>query len=304
VLVPRKATTFDQQALFDVEDGSLELRGCRVRFDNADFARLPEHMLRAKNADLRLIRCQLNGPLAATAEGYQSLIRLEGSGQGDADKTPACTVSESVLISGRNVLQVTGTGQRLALAGSLVVAADNVLQFEPGPFARAALAVQCLLDRNTVALKGSLIHLGDTTGPASPVEPIVIQADNNLFFDPFREGPHRATLLHYDGQALPRGLLLWQGQGNGYDLKGLFAYVAPGPIADTPQGLAVWKRLWGSRGEQHSRPVDFSKSKERSLSLAKLSLQQLAQSSLHRPRQDEPPLGADLEVLGIGENKQ
>jgi serine/threonine-protein kinase len=303
VLVPRGASAVGQEAMFDVEDGSLELRGGGVRFGNSEFAKLPRYMLRGKNADLRLYRCRLDGPVTAAPPDYRGVIRLEGSGKGDIDKTPACVVAESVLVSKGNLVQVAGTGARLSVTGSLLVAADDVLRLDPGASAAPPLNVQCLLERNTVAVKGALIHLADVPGLPVPAEPIIVQADSNLFFDPFNDGPHRSTLLRFEGQALPRGLLLWQGKDNGYDEKRLHNYVTAGPTADATQPITVWTRLWGSRGELHPRPRDLSKSKYLSFSLTKLPLAQLARSMMRRAKKGEPPLGADLSVLRLGNNK-
>jgi hypothetical protein len=303
VLVPQGATAVNQDALFDVQDGSLELRGAHIRFANSAFAKLPRYMFRAQGADLRLFRCRLDGPLTVTPEGYRGLVRLEGSGKADVEKTPGCVVSSSVLISSRDVVQVAGTGARLSLAGSLVVAADNAVWLDPGASATAPLTVQCLLEGNTVAVKGSAFQLGDAPRLATPAEPIIVQADNNLFLAPFTDAPRRATLLRFNFQALPRGLLLWQGKGNGYDDKRLHGYVSSGSATDAAQPLSVWLRLWGSRGEQNPRTRDLTKSRAYSFSLEKLQLERLALPLYLRPKRSEPPLGADLEALGIVKKK-
>src|SRR5207253_3206834 len=88
-------------------------------------------------------------------------------------------------------------------------------------------------------------------------EPVVVQAEKSLFLDPF-EGERHSALLRFEGGALAKGALLWQGKGNGYDDKRLLAYVAPEAEA-TPakQPHQVWARLWGKPGEQGPLLVDW-----------------------------------------------
>jgi hypothetical protein len=212
-------------------------------------------------------------------------------------------ISESVLVSSRGIVQVAGTGARLSLVGSLVVTADDAVRLDPGTTAGPPLTVQCLLERNTVAVKGAVLHLADVPQLRTPAEPIVVQAENNLFLAPFTDAPRQSTLLRFDSQALPRGLLIWQGKGNGYDDKRLHGYVTSGSDTGTSQPLAIWQRLWGSRGEQNSRTRDLTRSRARSFPLEKLHLERLALSPFLQPKRGEPPLGADLDALGITKKK-
>src|SRR5205823_10558059 len=75
---------------------------------------------------------------------------------------------------------------------------------------------------------------------------------DNLFLDPFAEAPPRSAVLAYEGEALSRGVVLWQGKGNGYDEKRLHAYVvAAGDAVPARQGHQRWASLWG-RSEEHT----------------------------------------------------
>jgi hypothetical protein len=298
VLVPHLATAVNRNALIEVEGGTLEMVGCRIRFSNSSLAKLPRYMLQVKNGDLRLFRCRLEGPLTEAPPAYRGLVHLIGSGKADPEKTPAGVVNESVLISGRTVVHLAGTGARLYLRRSLVVAGGDAIHLDPGSTARPPLVVQCLLEQNTVAVKGAVLYLGDAPKLRPPFEPMIVQADNNLFLDPFTELPHQGCLLRYDGEALPRGLLLWQGGGNGYDSRLHASVVAAGVSQAKPRALP-WEQLWGHSGEKTPRPLDFSRFKSAAFSLEKLQLPRLVLPPLLRPRRGQPPLGADLKALGI-----
>jgi serine/threonine-protein kinase len=306
VLVPDRESAAQETALIDVEDGSLEIVGGRIRCPDAELAKIPPYVLHLRNAGLRLFRSHLEGPLVHVPSTYRGLIHFEGSGKSDAEKTPACAVNESALLSGRRVIHLTGTGARVSLAQSLVLASGDAFHLDPGPDAQAPLTLQCLLEKNTVAMAQSFFRLSDAPRVASPPEPIIVQADNNLFVDPFTDVPHQARLLSCDGEALPRGLLLWQGKNNGYDLKRLHGYVYQGEGNPAQrQDHAVWARLWGSAGEQLPELLDLTKTTTTSLALKKKrQLEHLALPYYIRElRRGKPPLGANLAVLGIGKKK-
>src|SRR5262249_38878228 len=81
-----------------------------------------------------------------------------------------------------------------------------------------------------------------------------VQSRDSAFLNPFAEKPNRAGLLLYDGEALSRGLLVWQGEGDVYDRRLYFgARGARALLPDKPEDHAVWARLWGSYGVR--RPV-------------------------------------------------
>jgi serine/threonine-protein kinase len=300
VIVPRGETAANKEALFDVDDGVLTLIGGTVQLSKTSFF-LPRHMLRLRQGELHLLRCRLEGPLGrADSSAYRGLIQCQGSGLTEVEKTPACTANESVLISGRTVFRMTGTGVRLSVARSLLLAAGAGIELNAGPDLAQPPTMQCLLERNTIAVMGAVLHLVDRqTG--FPVEPIVVQADNNLFLDPFlTKLPHQAALLHYEKAALAHGLLLWQGKDNGFDNRLLQYAAAAEESAPPSQGLRVWQSLWGEWGEQNARPINLGKLKTASFPLEKLQLERLALPASLQPKRGQAPLGADLRALGIG----
>src|SRR5205823_12928261 len=107
---------------------------------------------------------------------------------------------------------------------------------------------------NTLAVRRSAIVVKDAPKLPAGAEPIVIQADDNLFLDPFAEAPPRSAVLAYEGEALSRGVVLWQGKGNGYDEKRLHAYVvASADAVPARQGHQRWASPGGKAGEAPAR---------------------------------------------------
>jgi hypothetical protein len=292
-LVPRGDTAAGQDALIDVDGGSLEVVGGRLRCAGRS---LPGHVLRVRRGDLRLLRCRLEGPQTELPKGYRGLVRFEGAGKVRAEKAPACALKACVLESGGHAVEVAGAGARLYVKGCVVLTAGDALRLDPGDSPPPRLNVTCSLEGNTIATSGSVLHLADAPDRAGPVGPTVVRADRNLFLDPFHtQTAHASGLLRFDGAALPRGLLLWQGQDNGFDVMRLHDYAVPTGKDPPRQAFPVWARLWGPLGELRPRLLDLS----RLPTEFRPRLTQLQLPPPLRPGKDEPPLGADLEALGI-----
>jgi hypothetical protein len=297
-LVPTAGSAADHEALLQVDGGDLELLGARIVFP-ASLAAVPRHVLQVRGGDLRLAGCHLQGPLAAPAEGYQGLIDFHGSGK-PAGETRACVVNQSALLSARTVLRVHEGGLRLRFHQSVVLAADDGLRLDlTAPTARPN--VQCALESTTVAVRGVALDLHATPAPSAPPEPVLVRTDASLFLAPLGDGPPRATLLRCDRLFLTHGLLVWQGQGNGFDRQRLHAYVTTTGGTPPAQPFHVWSRLWGTPGEQAPLLIDLPKAR---LQLTPPPLRQLALPPTIRPHAGEALPGADLARLGIVSGKK
>ncbi|MCI0457554.1 MAG: protein kinase [Gemmataceae bacterium] len=296
ILVPNPSTCGDKPALIEVEGGGLELIGARIQFENSALAATPARMVRVQGGPLRLFNCRLEGPLRKTPASYQELIHFAGSGKEDQAGAQVCTLQQSVLLSGKSVLRVQGIGARLLVQQCVLLAADDGLVFDPGVAPKARLNVHCQLNRVTAALRGALLNVKDVPDLAPTAQPIIVQADGNLLVDPFMEVPPRSALLRYEGEALARGVLLWQGKGNGYDDKRLGAYaVAEGEREPAAQGHAVWAQLWGKSGEQQPVLLTWPSASAGTFGIDRLQLERL-----RPPAQARTAVGADLGALGIG----
>lgn len=307
MLMPNDKSISRQDGMIDVDNGSLEIIGGEIRFPNYNLALLPPYILRVRGGDLRLLGCRLIGPLGQAPPTYRGLIRLDGPDkprpEGE-ELTRACAVTESVLISGRAGLLSAGAGVRLRVQQSVVLAGTDAISFDPGPATRARVNVQCSLEYNTLAAKGAILRVADVPHLPGVLEPLVIQSKANVFLNPFAEPSPRCGLLRYEGDALARGLLLWQAEGNVYDAKRLAYYVASTPPAAARQPHAMLARLWGSVGDRKA-VLDRVPLVQRTFDLDKLDLAKgldplaLALTLPPVPRSQERPPGADLGQLGI-----
>ena len=263
-------------------------------------AKLPAYMFQVRGGQLRLNHCRLEGPLGEAPDSYQGLIRVVGSEKADADKTPACVVNQSVLLSGRDLFRVTGTGARVSVARSFLLAGTDAIELQPGKEAHSPLTIQLFLANNTVALRRALVHLAEAPPLTGPVEPVVIQADKNLFLAPFSDAVGQASLLHYEGETLPRGLLLWQGANNGYNVTHIQGYLVQGDSTPVPaQPLTFWTHLWGTRAGALPRSLTPKWSTTYRFPQDKFDFKPLILllPRALRPAKGLPALGAPLAVL-------
>jgi serine/threonine-protein kinase len=294
-LRPNPRTTSRKPALFEVTGGSLEMSGVRATLENSALAAQPVRLVRVRGGQLRLFGCYLQGPLTKPPADYQGLIEFEGSAKEDPALAHGCALNECVLLSARALLTVRGTGARLLLHQCVLLAADDALRFEPGESPPARLNVACTLSRVSVAARRAAVSLKDAPEAPAGVEPVVIQADDCLFLDPFGDTPSRGCVLVYEGEALARGLLLWQGTGNGYDGKRLRAYAASESDAlPARQAHAAWLQLWGKAGERHPRLIEWPATAGWVINADRPQLERL-----RLPPQVGTPVGADLTRLGI-----
>jgi hypothetical protein len=179
-----------------------------------------------------------------------------------------------------------------------LVAGSEAISVEPGTTSPHRLNASCILENNTIAARHAVFHLGDALGLASDLEPLILQARANVFLDPFRGTDHRAGVLLCDGQALPHGLLIWQGEANLYDQQFHF-YGASDQVAESKQSFSAWERLWGSVADRPpEREISLLRPEARTFELDHPQLDLLAVSAV-LPKVAGIAPGANLEQLGI-----
>jgi serine/threonine protein kinase len=297
-LVPSPTAARTGDPLIQVEDGSLEVIDGNLSITALKPAALPVNLVRVRGGDLHLVRCRLAGPLGPDLRRYKGLIGFQGAGEDADDEPRSCALSDCILQSGKTVLLLRGSGARVRMRNCVVIAGEDVLglQFEAGPATR--LNVQCTLEHNTVALRRSLLDLPDPPGGGAVSLPVAVRAEANVVLDPFTETPRQASLLRYHGQAVARGALLWQGQGNAYDQR-LHAYAVPAEKESPAQPLQAWTRLWGTPGERQPHVLDLPAMAKIAFSLEHPRADRLGLPREVRARFGEAVPGADLARLGL-----
>jgi serine/threonine-protein kinase len=278
----------------DVEDGSLEVIGGVLRAADLASSRL-SHLIQVKGGDVRLYRTWLEGPRQAVPEGYLSAVRLVGAGEAGAEKMRSCSLNECVVLSSRAGIALDGVGGRLLLRQSVVVSGTEALHLLPGPGCKGRAAMSCTLENVTFAGRTAVVRLGDAEEAGAPSEPVVVQARDCAYLNPFPGKPSKAGLLVCEGDALARGLLLWQGEREGFDRRLYFAAAKADAPPDVKEGHAAWKLLWGSSGVREPRP-------ELTTRLLEFDARRWPLERLTLPVRDPP--GANLKALGIGRSKK
>jgi hypothetical protein len=240
--------------LIDVENGSVEVIGGVLRTMDTVASHV-SHLIRVKGGDIKLYRTRLEGPQQSLPEGYRSAVALVGSGDPSPDKLRSCALNECVVLSSRAGIALESVGSRLLLRQSVVVAGTEGLQFLPGPECKGKAGMQCLLESTTFACRGAVARLGDSPSAGVPTEPVIVQSRDCAYLNPFPGKPSHAGLLLVEGDALARGLLVWQGKREGFDKRLYFtAASVDTALPAVKEGPGPWARLWGSNGLTEARP--------------------------------------------------
>ncbi len=289
-------TSLNQEGLIEIENGGLDL--INIGLQLADFPRAasPVYMLKVRG-DLRLYRCRLDGPQQNVSEVYRGLIALQGSGEPTQNVASGCSINESVLISGRDGVQLRGIGARLLVRQSVLVAAGDALHLDPGLGWLGRANNLCVLEQSTIAVRRSVVHLEDAkeATDAPPAEPFVIRSRACAYVNPFAEKSVQAAgMLVFEKSALAHGLLVWQGESDAFGKRLTFAAAPFSALPDKEEGRAAWTRLWGSTGDR--RPADDVKS-PKPFDASPWALDRLA---LPKPTSPDMRIGADLGLLRIG----
>jgi hypothetical protein len=288
----------EADALIDVEDGSLTIVDGRLSLAGLKAAALPAHLIRVRGGDLRLADCHLTGPLGPETGGFQSLIHFQGASDEASDEPRNCAIGESVLQARKTILHILGTAARLQLHNNVLISGQDALSFEFGSVSTPRLDVQCALDHNTVAVRGSVLDLADAPKVPLVTMPVLVRAVANVFADPFQDMPRQASLLRYHGRPIPRGVLLWQGKGNVFDQR-LHAFAVREDGLEEVPTLKDWTRLWGTPGEQQPVMLEWPAGAKTTFSMEIPRPERLALPPEAGPRFGASVPGADLVGLGL-----
>jgi serine/threonine-protein kinase len=288
VLKPARGDDHDGTALIDVQRGSLDIYGGELRAPDLAGPKL-EYLLHVAGGDLHLHRCRFEGSPERYPTEFQGLALVEGSGEIDKDKARLCSIEESVLVSGRTGIALKGIGIHFLLRQTLVAAGTEALHLDLGSKFKDKANLTGFFENVTFAGRQAVIRLGDSVGNGPPVEPIVLEARDCAFLNPFAGKPNKAGLLQCEGDAASRGLLVWQSERDSFD-KRLYYSMArmDTPLPGKPEGVTPWQRLWGAHGVHDVRPL---LTMNRYFEVNRWPLERLAPIPAGR--------GADLIKLGI-----
>jgi serine/threonine-protein kinase len=293
-LVPHDPDPSDFSGWIQVENGNLDLIGLEVRCPDFKLVLLPPYLIDVRGGNLRLDRCRIYGPRLQAPDAFRALLHAEGSGKPAADQATVCTLNESVLVCGKTCIRTDGIGARIAARQCVLVSATDAIVLAPTT-ARARLNLSCELDHASVAAQRSVVRLFAAAGTETPFEPLVVQAQACAFLAPF--AGQRSGVLTWEEDALARGILVWQGEGNVFD-KRLHFYGVGADVPERPQPFSVWSRLWGPVNEQ--RPF-LNLALTNTLKWEPLQPERLVLPEIKpvESGQPKPRPGADLAALGL-----
>jgi serine/threonine-protein kinase len=287
VLVPAGRGAAD--AFLEVEKGNLSIFNGTVRFSDAAESRVVPWLIKLHGGDVRLFRTRLEVPPKDSGSAFRGLIAVDGSGATAAERVYSCLVNESVLVSAHDGIAVLGSGGRVLLTQTLLIAGDDALRLSLDPGFTGKANVQCLFDHATLAARGSVLRLEDVKHAGPPFEPAIVQTRDCGFVNLFGRAS-RPSLLRYDGEALAHGLLVWQSERDSFDRRLWFAAApAAGPLPAKAEEQASWSGLLGSPELVHAK-LDQSVPVRHLLDRDRWTLERLA--GWKAP-------GADLEKLDL-----
>jgi hypothetical protein len=241
-LVSKNAAT---DAFIEVEDGSLDVVNADLALP--DSGKTPSNLLKVSGGDMHLHRTRLRAPHQPSAEPYDGLVVLQGSGATGTDKARACLINESILSSGQGGIRLCGVGARLLFRQSVLLAGADAVRVEPGAFVSGQFNTQCVFEQSTLAAKRAVVHLEGVATAGPVVEPVVVRTENSAFLNPFAEPAAKPGLLLCDGDTLTRGLVVWQSEGDFLDRRLPFGVLpASGIITEVKSWQAAWPLLWGT----------------------------------------------------------
>jgi serine/threonine protein kinase len=284
-------------ALVEVENGSLDVINGDLSLPDA--GKCPSHILKVYGGELRLFRTRLQAPHQTGVDAYEALISFGGSGAAAVDKAQACLINESVLSSGRTGIHCHGAGARVLLRQSVLVTAGDALRVDPGPLVAGHANIQCAFEQSTLAAKGAVLHLGDVLSTETIAGPVVVQTQDCAFLNPFAEAASRPGVLQYEGEALARGLLVWQGEGDFFDKRISYGIASASNLsAESKNWQSQWPLVWGTCGVRKP-PAEMVTSRSfdgKNWVLERLAISFPAASTKRKP-------GADLGLFGVDKKK-
>lgn len=242
------------QALVQVEGGGCEIVGGRLKMEVERGSTDPAFLIQVQGGDVHLLNTRLEMPGSATASGGRGLIQLTGSGEVAADQVRDCLVQDSVLTSCGVCLKTQNSGVSVRWRNSVAVSDADLFLIEPPARPADRLNHSWLFEHCTLAPARAAFRLRDTNVP-NAVEPIVVQARQCIFRLSSADSQHGA-LVEGEGQALVRGLLAWQGDGNLVaDSFPRWISAGDASVPNSAYARAQWLRFVGPLGER--RPMVY-----------------------------------------------
>ena len=239
----------ENAALFTIEKGTLELQAALLEAPQTPKGgAVTPWLVYARNANLILRGCQLNGPTLQDLDQHQGLIDWSTT----ATNTPITGVEPNFLSVNDSLLMTTGVGirfqsatGRLFLRNSIVAVRGYGLDLLPIRTGANLLPVVDL-EHITFSTTKAAIRVEASTGTDLITSPMRIFADSCAVVAPleFKTGEaSESTIIECAGPVLDQTQVEWWGTSNGFskEVKSFLVQSGKEPVTTA----AGWASTWG-----------------------------------------------------------
>ncbi len=261
IFSPRKlAKMKDDEAMFVVEGGSLELVNGHFRFPNSSTQPLPQFFLSVHDGDFALHGCTVIGQTLEGTSKYVGLIRwkrfeAESKNLALPSERNSGLITDSALLTTGRLLDADMRNRTLLLRNSVFASIGDMFDLNVQGFEKQ---IGATLDARwcTFGAGGKyLFQLRGTKDSERAAQPFHMFLENcaMLTLTDLSGATASPVLLSVRDYVLANQQLAWWDHGNGYQMPwSQFVRPADAPAKGTQSFDVDWKTLWGPERVVHS----------------------------------------------------
>ncbi len=261
ILEPHKSTKMkDDEAMFIVEDGSLELVDGQFQFPNGSSLQMPGHFLSVHDGSFSLRRCQVIGQMLEGTSGFRGLIRWKriNTEPGElANPAERCSgvITDSVLLTSGKLLDADLRQRTLLLRNSLFASVGELFDLSVQGFSSR---IGGTLDARwcTFGAGGKfLFQVRGTKEAEKTTRPLHIFMQHSVLLSLTELSGEKTSpvLLSARDFVLNNQQIVWWDHGNGYTAPWTqFIRAAETPAAGPQSFENHWQKQWGVTAVQYS----------------------------------------------------
>jgi len=250
--VPDQKAKPDSLGLFNLDSAQLDLQGVTLEAIQTVKGAAPPWMINAKNSNVILRGCQLNGPLQQDLEQHQGLIQWTTSGTGQSTagtEVPFLSINDCLLLSTGDGIRAECVQGQIFLRNSIIAVRGNGINLLPIRADNKLLAVLDL-EHVTFSTSKAAIRLDSMAGPEPASAPVRVYAEYCAVVPPleFKAGDATdAAAVEFAGPVLEQRQVEWWGTSNGIakEIKTFVRQSNAVPI----NSVVNWQKTWGEAND-------------------------------------------------------
>jgi serine/threonine protein kinase len=244
------------KSMIEIHGGDLAIANIGFTTDGSN---RPLHWIYAQDSILAIKHCRFRepggtsptvGPLIAFVARSARPIPARVGPLVSATDRPTARLKDCLIWTGGEALSAELGRGVVEFDNCLIISGGPAIMLLPQKVDRHSFEADLVLDRCTIAVDKTSVHLGPWPGePLGPSRPWLISTRRCAF--PRTQTAQTGALLQVDPDSMSRGTLFWQSFGDVYDLSRFLA-----PIGTQPSNIPnadlkkQWIDLWG---QQHAR---------------------------------------------------